>query len=112
MSMLFRRPRAPLASLLALALIAGCAEGGRPATGATRAARAPATAASVAVAQRAPAGPVIVLDPGHSRAIHVINHRYRVNVSDYENEPEMRDVFAVALLVRSRLIADGYRVIL
>jgi len=55
---------------------------------------------------------VIVLDPGHSRAIHVINHRYRLNVSDYENEPEMRDVFAVALLVRSRLIADGYRVIL
>ena len=32
--------------------------------------------------------------------------------SDYENEPEMRDVFAVAELVRARLEADGYRVVM
>src|SRR3954452_2134838 len=108
-----RRRRAALVSALALVLTAGCAEGGGPAvTGASPATRAPAAAASLAAPQRATAAPVIVLDPGHSRAIHVINHRYRLNVSDYENEPEMRDVFAVALVVRSRLIADGYRVIL
>ena len=33
-------------------------------------------------------------------------------VSDYENEPEMRDVFAVAELVRDELRADGYRVVM
>jgi N-acetylmuramoyl-L-alanine amidase len=33
-------------------------------------------------------------------------------VSDYENEPEMRDVFAVAELVKTQLEAAGYRVIM
>lgn len=32
--------------------------------------------------------------------------------SDYENEPEMQDVFAVAELVRKQLKADGYRVVM
>jgi N-acetylmuramoyl-L-alanine amidase len=56
--------------------------------------------------------PVIVLDPGHSPTIHQIDPATGLDVSDYENEPEMRDVFAVALLVRARLIAAGYRVVL
>jgi N-acetylmuramoyl-L-alanine amidase len=63
-------------------------------------------------ARRVDTRPVIVLDPGHSRSIHAINRRYRLDVSDYENEPEMRDVFTVAWLVRARLLADGYRVIM
>jgi N-acetylmuramoyl-L-alanine amidase len=53
-----------------------------------------------------------VLDPGHSPAIHAIDPGTGLNVSDYENEPEMRDVFAVAELVKSKLEAAGYRVIL
>ena len=56
--------------------------------------------------------PVIVLDPGHSRTISAIDPATGLDVSDYENEPEMRDVFAVALLVRSRLTAAGYRVVM
>jgi N-acetylmuramoyl-L-alanine amidase len=56
--------------------------------------------------------PVIVIDPGHSRVIHRIDARTGLNVSDYPNEPEMRDVFAVAQLVAKRLRHDGYRVIL
>jgi N-acetylmuramoyl-L-alanine amidase len=35
-----------------------------------------------------------------------------LNVSDYENEPEMHDVFSVALLVRAQLLAAGYRVVM
>jgi N-acetylmuramoyl-L-alanine amidase len=35
-----------------------------------------------------------------------------LNVSDYANEPEMHDVFAVAELVRHRLEADGYVVVM
>lgn len=35
-----------------------------------------------------------------------------LDVSDYENEPEMRDVYAVALLVRTALVARGYHVIM
>jgi N-acetylmuramoyl-L-alanine amidase len=53
-----------------------------------------------------------VIDPGHSRTISAIDPRTGLNVSDYENEPEMRDVFAVAQLVRTKLIAAGYRVVM
>jgi N-acetylmuramoyl-L-alanine amidase len=60
----------------------------------------------------APRRPVIVIDPGHSPSIFAIDRRTGLNVSDYENEPEMRDVFAVAVLVRKRLRAAGYRVIM
>ena len=56
--------------------------------------------------------PVIVLDPGHSVAISATDPANGLNVSDYENEPEMRDVFAVALLVRRELRAAGYRVVM
>lgn len=35
-----------------------------------------------------------------------------LNDSDYENEPEMQDVFAVAELVKTRLEADGYRTVM
>lgn len=56
--------------------------------------------------------PVIVIDPGHSRTISAVDPATGLNVSDYENEPEMRDVFAVAQLVRSALLARGYRVIM
>ena len=56
--------------------------------------------------------PVIVIDPGHSVAISATDRASGLNVSDYENEPEMRDVFDVAELVRTRLVADGYRVVM
>ena len=61
-----------------------------------------------------PAGgrPVIVVDPGHSPFISAVDSGTGLNVSDYENEPEMRDVFAVAELVRTKLEAAGYRVIM
>jgi N-acetylmuramoyl-L-alanine amidase len=55
---------------------------------------------------------VIVIDPGHSRTISATDPATGLDVSDYENEPEMRDVFAVAQLVRSALVARGYRVIM
>lgn len=56
--------------------------------------------------------PVIVLDPGHSPSINAVDPATGLNVSDYENEPEMRDVFAVAELVRAKLQAAGYRVVM
>src|SRR4051812_23292803 len=120
MSGLSPRRRAMLAALSALAVAAGCGDGGPPAgRGATGPAPLRVASASlrvgsapVATGAIAAAPPVIVLDPGHSRPIHAISRRYRLNVSEYENEPEMRDVFAVALLVRTRLVADGYRVIM
>jgi N-acetylmuramoyl-L-alanine amidase len=57
-------------------------------------------------------GPLIVLDPGHSPSVHAIDPRTGLDVSDYENEPEMHDVFVVAQIVRDRLRKDGYRVLL
>ncbi len=71
-----------------------------------------AVSAAPAAATSSRAGPVIVIDPGHSRTITAIDHRTGLNVSDYANEPEMRDVFAVALLVKAKLQAAGYRVIM
>lgn len=56
--------------------------------------------------------PVIVVDPGHSVTVHEIDPATGMDGSDYENEPEMRDVFAVATIVRKKLVADGYRVIM
>lgn len=56
--------------------------------------------------------PVVVIDPGHSVTVHGTDPATGLDLSDYENEPEMRDVYDIALLVRARLIADGYRVYL
>lgn len=56
--------------------------------------------------------PVIVIDPGHSRTVDAIDKQTGLRVDDYENEPEMRNVFAVAQLVATQLRALGYRVVL
>lgn len=58
------------------------------------------------------AGPVIVLDPGHGVSVDGTDPATGLDVSEYENEPEMRDVFAVAELVRAKLQAAGYRVVM
>jgi N-acetylmuramoyl-L-alanine amidase len=56
--------------------------------------------------------PVIVIDPGHSPSISHVDPATGLNDSDYENEPEMRDVFAVALLSEAKLEAAGYKVVM
>jgi N-acetylmuramoyl-L-alanine amidase len=56
--------------------------------------------------------PVIVIDPGHSPSITSHDPATGLNDSDYANEPEMQDVFAVAQLVRIQLQAKGYRVVM
>lgn len=63
-------------------------------------------------ATTASARPVIVIDPGHSPSIHAIDKATGLDVSDYANEPEMRDVFAVARLARKQLVKAGYRVVM
>jgi N-acetylmuramoyl-L-alanine amidase len=68
----------------------------------------PSARASVPAARHS----VIVIDPGHSPTITATDPATGLNVSDYENEPEMRDVFAVAELVRTELQEAGYRVVM
>lgn len=70
----------------------------------------PAPRTSNVAAPRTP--PTIVIDPGHSPAIKMIDPVSGLDVSGYENEPEMRDVFAVAVLVKAKLEASGYRVVM
>jgi N-acetylmuramoyl-L-alanine amidase len=117
-----------LPAVCAAFLVAGCAVGSaetpapssgssasRRVSGATSPSRAvpPSEApARRATADAASNAPVIVIDPGHSRTIDATDPRTGLVVSDYENEPEMRDVFAVAVLVRDRLRAAGYRVVM
>ncbi|MBE7190070.1 N-acetylmuramoyl-L-alanine amidase, partial [Jatrophihabitans endophyticus] len=55
---------------------------------------------------------MIVIDPGHCPSVHHIDRRTGLDVSDYENEPEMHDVFKVALIVRRQLEKAGYRVVM
>jgi N-acetylmuramoyl-L-alanine amidase len=81
-----------------------------PAGGTTTRSSASAPPASKAAPASAAGGPVIVIDPGHSVTVHSIDPATGLDVSDYENEPEMRDVFAVAELVRAQLTAAGYHV--
>ena len=57
-------------------------------------------------------GPVIVVDPGHAPTTEATDPATGLNVSDYENEPEMQDVYAVSLLVKAKLQAAGYRVVM
>ena len=73
---------------------------------------APSSSRASAIGPARAPRPVIVLDPGHSPGVTAIDPATGLNVSDYENEPEMRDVFAVALLVRTALRAAGYRVVM
>jgi N-acetylmuramoyl-L-alanine amidase len=72
------------------------------------------SASSPAPRPRQPAAgaPVIVVDPGHSVSVGGTDPATGLNVADYENEPEMRDVWDVALLVQKRLQDAGYRVII
>lgn len=56
--------------------------------------------------------PVIVLDPGHAPTISHTDPATGLNDSDYPNEPEMRDVFDIAQLVRTQLVAAGYQVVM
>jgi N-acetylmuramoyl-L-alanine amidase len=67
---------------------------------------------AVPPAQAAAARPVIVIDAGHSLTVHARDRTTGLDVSDYANEPEMRDVWWVAERVRARLIHDGYRVVM
>jgi hypothetical protein len=63
--------------------------------------RRPRSSFHQAAAIRSPTSPfeLIVIDAGHSPTIHGVDPTTGLNVSGYENEPEMRDVFAVAELV-------------
>ncbi|MHA3703183.1 N-acetylmuramoyl-L-alanine amidase family protein [Jatrophihabitans sp. YIM 134969] len=85
---------------------------GRPGTdvGPGESEAAPTTAPTAPVA--GDTGPVIVIDPGHSPQITSTDPATGLDDSTYENDPEMADVFAVSLLVRQRLQADGYTVVM
>lgn len=83
---------------------------GTTATTTSAAPRPPAPAP--APARPAGTGPIIVVDPGHSVTVHGTDPATGLDVSDYANQPEMNDVFAVAELVRAQLVAAGYRVLL
>ncbi|GAB2471876.1 N-acetylmuramoyl-L-alanine amidase [Jatrophihabitans fulvus] len=104
--MITRRATSLVLGLVLAVGSAGCAGAPSPrvSTGVTH----PAPAAASARA----AAPVIVIDPGHSRPIRAIDPRTQLNVSDYANQPEMRDVFAVATLLAAKLRKAGYRVVM
>lgn len=56
-------------------------------------------------------GPVIALDPGHAPTTNGTDPDTGLVTSEYENEPEMRDVWDVSQLVAKELKKRGYRVV-
>jgi N-acetylmuramoyl-L-alanine amidase len=55
----------------------------------------------------------IVLDPGHSpsSAPHTIDPATNIVVGDYENDPEMQQMYDASLAIAAKLTAAGYTVI-
>ena len=59
------------------------------------------------------AGPVIVLDPGHSgTSLTTIDPATQIEDEEYSNMPEMKDVFDVAVILKAKLEAAGYTVLM
>jgi N-acetylmuramoyl-L-alanine amidase len=59
------------------------------------------------------AGPLIVLDPGHSgTSLTTIDPATQIRDEEYLNTPEAQNVFDVATLLKARLEAAGYRVLM
>ena len=59
------------------------------------------------------ASPLIVLDPGHSgTSLTTIDPATQIRDEEYLNTPETRNMFDVAVLLKSRLEAAGYTVLM
>ena len=59
------------------------------------------------------AGPIIVLDPGHSgTSLTTIDPQTQIRDEEYRNDPETTNVFDVALTLKAKLEAAGYTVLL
>jgi N-acetylmuramoyl-L-alanine amidase len=59
------------------------------------------------------ASPVIVLDPGHSgTSLTTIDPATQIRDEEYLNTPETRDMFDVAVLLKAKLEAAGYTVLM
>jgi len=59
------------------------------------------------------AGPIIVLDPGHSgTSVTTIDPLTQIKDMEYSNMPEMQNVFIVATYLKAKLQAAGYTVLM
>jgi N-acetylmuramoyl-L-alanine amidase len=59
------------------------------------------------------AGPLIVLDPGHSgTSLTTIDPATQIRDEEYLNTPETRNMFEVAVLLKAKLEAAGYTVLM
>ncbi len=59
-----------------------------------------------------PGAPTIVLDPGHGVNSEVIDSQSGLKMIESNNVPEISEVWDVAQKVKTKLIADGYNVLL
>jgi N-acetylmuramoyl-L-alanine amidase len=75
----------------------------------TTTSRAPASTTTVSSVSR----PVIVLDPGHSgTSLTTIDPATQIRDEEYLNTPETKNMFDVAVLLKSKLQAAGYTVLM
>ena len=65
------------------------------------------------LAARQLASPLIVLDPGHSgTSLTTIDPATQIRDEEYLNTPETQNMFEVAMLLKAKLEAAGYRVLM
>jgi hypothetical protein len=73
---------------------------------------APSTSSST-TSTAAPLAPLIVLDPGHSgSSLTTIDPATQIRDEEYLNTPETQNMFEVATLLKGKLEAAGYRVLM
>ncbi len=73
----------------------------------------PIPTASSTTPTTSPLPPLIVLDPGHSGTrLTTIDPATEIRDEEYLNTPETKNVFEVAVLLRDKLQAAGYRVLM
>ena len=71
------------------------------------------TTISSTTSTSAPEAPLIVLDPGHSgTSLTTIDPATQIRDEEYLNTPETQNMFEVATLLKAKLEAAGYRVLM
>jgi N-acetylmuramoyl-L-alanine amidase len=75
---------------------------------------APVTGSTSATLTAHPGAPVIAIDPGHAPepATASIDTQKQINLTDWENDPEMSDMYAAAQAISQQLVQAGYNTLI
>ena len=103
----------PVATTVAIAAAPTSATNPQTTTSATAPTTLAQATSSSTTSTSAPEAPLIVLDPGHSGSnLTTIDPATQIRDEEYLNTPETQNMFEVATLLKGKLEAAGYRVLM